>query len=602
MRAVTLILLLLLALQYLPVSRGATSAIPQQAAAVVLTVIPPKLPADGGTYPAVIVSLADLGGLPTVASSDTTIFLASSQTNIVAVPNSVIISAGQAYAIANVTTTTTPGTTMITAHSEGLNPPSPPSDLLETLTPSGFPSKLLVFASPSTFLPRTDSGVVRVEVVDDAGLPSKAINSIPVLLSSSNSSIASLGQNSLTIPAGQILVDGTFSTSNSGSVVITATSNGYSTGTALVTVNKPVLLGSNTPSKLAMKMLPSTLPTDGNTYNVLEVSLMTSTGTPAISSSDTIVQLSSDKAEVASVPSLITIHAGSISTLAPVTTSALEGHANVTATSAGLLPSTVSVFTVIPAPSKLQAYIAPPSSAFSTYASLPILVVQLEDSNGNPARARQTTSITMTSSNGSLLSSFVTLTVPVGKDDVFTYLNVKGVGTSLLSFTSQGLTSSQANLKTVPNPLVVRLLITSTSNTFIFANQTATFTFSATFVGQPLKNVNVTWTDTAGTIIPLKGNTGDSGSVSTVFTPPTFGRYNITASATSPQTGDIHLIYSLVVAQVPPKPAPTIVQLLLTYWYYLAAAVAVVVIALVYLFRLRRRKQRAEIEAGFEVV
>jgi hypothetical protein len=602
MRAVTVILLLLLAFQYLPVSVHAVSPIPQQAAAVVLSVVPPKLPADGGTYPAVIVSLADPGGLPTVASSDTTVFLASSQTNIVAVPNSVIISAGQEYAIANVTTTTTPGTTAITAHSEGLNPPSPPSDQLQTLTPSGFPSKLLVFASPSTFLPRPDTGIVRVEVVDDAGLPSKAINSIPVLLSSSNSSIASLVLTSLTIPAGQIVADGTFTTSNPGSVVITAVSTGYSTGTALVTVNKPVLLGNNNPSKLAMKMLPSTLPTDGNSYNVLEVSLATSTGTPAISSSDTIIQLTSDKSEVASVPSLITIHAGAISTLAAVTTSALAGHANVTATSAGLLPSTVSVFTVIPAPSKLQAYIAPPSSAFSTYASLPILVVQLEDANGNPARARQTTSVTMTSSNGSLLSSFVTLTIPTGRDYSFSYLAVKGVGSSLLSFTSQGLTSSQANLKTVPNPLVVKLTIASTSNTFIFANQTATFTFSATFVGQPLKNVNVTWTTTGGTILPQKGNTQDSGSVSTVFTPPTFGRYNISASATSPQTGAIHLVYPLVVAQVPPKPAPTIVQLLLNYWYYLAAAVAVVVVALIYLFRLRRRKQRAEIEAGFEVV
>ncbi|HEV2138940.1 MAG TPA: Ig-like domain-containing protein [Nitrososphaerales archaeon] len=602
MRAATLTVLMVLAVQVLPFSAAAASPIPGLATGLVLTLVPPKLPADGATYPAVIISLQDAGGLPTVASSDITVFLASSQTNIVAVPNSVIISAGQEYAIANVTTTTTPGLTSITAHSEGLNPPSPPSEPLQTVTPSGFPSKLVVFTSPSTFLPRTDTGVVRVEVVDDAGLPSKAINSIPVLLSTSNSSIASLGQTSLTIPAGNIFADGTFSTSNPGAAVITAATTGFSSGTGLVTVNKPVLLGSNSPSKLALRVVPRTLPTDGNSYRVLEVALQTNGGTPAVSSSDTIIQLTSDKSEVVSVPGLVTIPAGSISTLAALTTSALAGSANVTATSGGLLPTGISIHTVIPAPSKLQAYVAPPSSAFSTYASLPILVVQLQDSSGNPARARQTTSITMTSSNGSLLSSFVTLTVPTGKDYVFSYLNVKGVGTSLLSFTSQGLTSSQANLKTVPNPLVVRLLLSSTPNGFIFANQTATFTFSATFVGQPLKNTNVTWTTTGGTILPQTGNTGESGTVTTVFTPASYGKYNITASATSPQTGNIHLLYSLVVAQVPPKPSPTIVQLLLTYWYYLAAAAAVVVIALVYLFRLRRRKQRAEIEAGFEVV
>ncbi|HUK80239.1 MAG TPA: hypothetical protein VLU91_06210 [Nitrososphaerales archaeon] len=596
--------LLLFTAELLP-AMAATSTVPGPAANVVLTIIPPKLPADGGVYQAVVVSLSDSSNLPTVALQNITVFLTSSQTNIAAVPDSVTIVAGQEYVIANVTTTTTPGTALITAHAVGLSSPS--SAPLETVTPSGYPSKLLVFASPSTFLPRADSGTVRVEVVDDAGQPSKAIGDIPVTLTSSNATIASLVQTSLTIPQGSIFADGSFTTSGSGSAVITATSGGYSSGAALVTVNKPgACTGSCGPYKLALKVVasgtPGALPSDGGTYKVLEVGIQTVSNTPVTSSSDTVVQLTSDNPDILSLPTLITIPAGSISTMAPVTTSALAGTVNVTATAAGLIPATAQVQTVIPAPSKLQTYVAPPSSAFSSNGDYPILVVQLQDSSGNPARARQDTSVIVTSSNSSLITSFVTLGIPKGSDYVFTYLHTKGVGKSVLTASSQDLVSSESDLVSVPSPLVVKLQLTSTSLQFIYENQTATFTFSAFLEGQPVQNLNVSWAASGGSITPTYGSTGTSGSTSIVFTPGTYGSYNVSAGADSPQTGLVSLAYPLLVAQVPSKPAPSVVQQILGYWYYFVAAAAVVVIAAVYLLRMRRKKQRAEIEAGFEVV
>jgi hypothetical protein len=375
----------------------------------------------------------------------------------------------------------------------------------------------------------------------------------------------------------------------------------------VVTVNQPgTCLGACLPYKLGLKVIaagsPGALPTDGGTYKVLEVSLQSFSSTPTTSASDTVVQLTSDNPDLLSVPTLITIPAGSISTLASVTTSALAGTANVTAIAAGLVPATASVQTVVPAPSKLQTYVAPPSSAFSTNGNYPILVVQLQDSNGNPARARQDTSVIVTSSNSTLLSSFVTLGISKGNDYVFSYLHTKGVGKSVLTATSQDLASSQSNLVSVPSPLVVKLQLTSTPNQFIYENQTATFTFSAFLEGQPIQNLNVSWATSSGQITPTFGSTGTSGSTVVVFTPGTYGAYNISAGTDSPQTGVVSLVYRLIVAQVPPKPSPSLANQILGLWYYLVAAAAVVVIAVVYLFRMRRKKQRAEIEAGFEVV
>jgi hypothetical protein len=211
--------------------------------------------------------------------------------------------------------------------------------------------------------------------------------------------------------------------------------------------------------------------------------------------------------------------------------------------------------------------------------------------------------VVVTSSNGSLLSSFISLSIPKMNDYLFSYLHTKGIGQSVLKASSQGLISSTVNLQSKPGPLTAKLALVSTANSYIFTNQTATLTFSVSFVGVPLQNVKVAWSTTGGaTLNPVKGNTSASGTDSTVFTPAGPGIYSITANANYPQTGPIASNYSLTVYPAPVKPAPSLIQQILAYWYYIAAAAVVAFVALFYVFRLRRKKQRAEIEAGFEVV
>ena len=591
---------LLLTLQAVASASAVASSNPGPATSLVLTIIPPKLPADGGAYSAIIVSLVDSKGDPTAALNPITVFLTSSQPNIAAVPNSVLIRAGTEYGISNITTTTTPGTAYITAHAEGYG--APQDVLLTTLTPSGFPSRLVLYTSPSEYLPGNNKGIVRVEVVDAAGEPSKAINPIPVLLTSSNATVAIIDQSEVTIPAGAILATGSVETSSTGTAVIAGVSTGYQSGTTSIVVDSPCSTSCGA-SKLALSLVPGILPADGHSYQAVQIGLETQSGSPAIARSDTIVQLASDKPEVASVGNLVAIPAGEASVLTNLTTSALAASAVLTASAAGLVPANVTVSTIIPAPSRLQAYVAPPSSAYSGLGNYPILVVQLQDSNGNPARARQTTNLVVTSSNASLVSSSISLTIPQGNDYVFSYLQTSGTGQSVLKVSSQGLVSSQVQLNSDPGPLENSLVLSSSSNGIILANQTGDFVFSLSYVGTPLQDINVTWQASGGaTLSPSSGVTGADGSASTVFTPPTYGRYNVTATATTPQTGTISKTISILVAQVPSKPAPSLAEVVLGYWYYIAAAVAIVVIAVVYLFRMRRKKQRAEIEAGFEVV
>lgn len=603
----TLAFLLLLTVQVAPAFAQVTGP-PSQPASVLLTIIPPKIPADGGVYPAAVISLVDSQGLPTAAVKNLTFFLTSSQTNIASVPDTITILAGQEYAIANVTTTNTPGTALITATAQGLTsmPEVSVSKPLATVTPSGFPSKLDVLTSPSALLPG-GSGVVRVEVVDAAGLPSKAITDIPVLLSSSNSSVASLAVTSFTIPAGSIFADGTFSNSEAGSAVLAAASSGYTTGDAIVSAASPT--GPSILSKLSLRVIaggsPGTIPADGLGYNVLEVGLLTSMGAPVTTASSVPVQLTSDNPNIVSVPAVVTIPPNTESVLVTVTTSVLPGVANVTATSGGLVLAKVPVQTTIPAPSKLQTYVAPVSSAYFPTGNSPILVVQLQDSSGNPARARQDTNVVVTSSNGSLLSRYVTLGIPKGNDYVFSYLHPRGSGVTTLTASSQDLVSSQSVLTIAPSPLTMSVTplsaLMSSSPNAIFENQTLTLAFSATLDGVPVTDLNVTWGSSGGMLTPQTGNTS-SGSTYTVFSPDSPGYYNITARASSPTTGPLSSVFQVLVEAVPKKPAPTLAQQILGYWYYIVAAIAAVVVAVAYLYRMRRKKAKAEIEAGFEVV
>src|SRR5437870_13645012 len=71
-----------------------TTPVPGQSSALSVKINPPKLPADGGVYPSVIISLADKAGLPTITLSNTTVFLSSSQSNVGTLPSSVIIPPG----------------------------------------------------------------------------------------------------------------------------------------------------------------------------------------------------------------------------------------------------------------------------------------------------------------------------------------------------------------------------------------------------------------------------------------------------------------------------------------------------------------------------
>jgi hypothetical protein len=806
--AVVLLVVLMLS-SSVPVFSAPAVQSPVQASALSLAVVPSKLPADGGQYAALYVSLMDNKSLPSIALADTVVELSSATTSIATVPPTVTIKAGKSYEIVTITTTVSAGAATITASSSGYKSASATVD---TLVPTGYPSHIKLFASPANFVARPSNqqqqGTLIAGLFDDTGLPAKAVSDTTIQISSSSPNIASVGESSITIPAGQFFASGTFAagfipgtatiigsrtgyftgsvsvkvtgpapfklnlfalpnriiTSSTGrlilslsdasgnparanqtivaslvssdpdaitppstitipaglswgpgtyisgtkpcnsncSAIVTAVFQGLASSSVTITsyassgtpyalkvflgpttvladnnqypsivfsvVNaqnlpvavpsavSPVLVSSSNtgvgtvltargtiqtgnnwgsaefqstfasgsttivaaanglkpdqqqlnsfgpvPTQLVLRGVPTVIPADGGAYTSLEVSLADPSGQAAIAAQDVPVQLFSTTPDVISVaPSdqIAVIPKGSTSVLVTLQTALIAGKSNITASSAGLQSALLTAGAIIPAPSQLQVFVSPAKSVLTAGGGDPVVAVQLQDNLGNPARARQDTTVTISSSSSSVESQTITLTIPAGEDYAQQTLQIGKAGSATLTATSSGLKASTFAFAVVAFPLTATLTITA-SRGYIYTNETAPLAAQFTFLGKPLRNLNLTWTATLGTVSPTASRTGTTGRATSVFTPSGAGGANVTIATTSPGAGPIHLSKIITVFQVPQKKF-SIIGLIFEYWYILAAVVAAAVIASVYLLRLRRQKRRVELEAEFE--
>jgi hypothetical protein len=212
-----------------PVS-AAVGTPPTVATGITLSVIPTRLPADGNTYPALVVTLTDKGGYPSLALNATIVYLSSSQQNVATIPSSVTIPAGEGFVVADVTTTQTPGTTTITASASGIRYSQV---VVATNIPSGYATHIKISPQPADVFARPGGyGSIVIQLQDQTGLPAKAAFNTNVSLSSSNNAIAQLDSKWIIIPTGADIAVVNYTSGYAiGQAFVTATATGFSAGT-----------------------------------------------------------------------------------------------------------------------------------------------------------------------------------------------------------------------------------------------------------------------------------------------------------------------------------------------------------------------------------
>jgi hypothetical protein len=436
-------LLLLLSLQ------GAhASSPPAPAVKLRLEPLPQVLPADGRTYPALIVELVDSSGNPVIATQDVVVYLSSSRADVGSVPPSTTIRLGSFYALVNFTTTTVVGSAPITASSPGL---LSSTATISTAKPSGYPSRIKVVASPEVLRPGMQ-GYVLIEVLDEAGSPAPSVSRLAVSLNTSNPSILQLPSSQLLLEEGRFLAVGTYQTGFvPGSALITAGASGFSPDTAQVTVLGP------TPFALSMAAQPPVMAAcrppiaPQACAGRLVITLTDLDGRPVKAPQDIQVTLVSSNTSVALVPASVTIPKGEIYAAAQYQTTPQEGSATITASAMGLRSAITSVQTFSPSsrPVRLALYSAP-EPLLADNRAYHSLLVALQDEQGRPAVANGTVEVHLTSSDTSIVSLAGSASIASGyaTSSVVDLMTTFLPGTASITASAKDLLPSQLRVST----------------------------------------------------------------------------------------------------------------------------------------------------------
>ena len=152
--------------------------------------------------------------------------------------------------------------------------------------------------------------------------------------------------------------------------------------------NTTSLASTSDPYRLNVYVGPASVLADNSTYNCIFVQLQDSTGQPARAIEDTTISLSSSLTNIGIVDPSITILTGTTYSSANFNTTFSPGTTTISATATGYATVQATVTTVGPLPSAIAAYGFPSTlpADGNTYAAI---MLQLQDSSGNPARAPQ---------------------------------------------------------------------------------------------------------------------------------------------------------------------------------------------------------------------
>ena len=287
--------------------------------------IPSTLPADGGTYAAIMIQLQDSSnGHPARApNGGVQVTLSSSNINVGTIDQFVTIPGGQTYAIASINTTTTAGSVDITAVA-----PNYPliKTTITTKNIGAAPAQFKVYGPTVVTADNNAYKLIAIQLQDASCNIANTSTDLTINIFSSNLGIGSV-ESQVTIPQSQTYTLATLNTTYlPGTTTITAVATNFISGQASITTT------GFTPSKLAVYCIPSKLPSDNSTYQAIQVQLQDSQGQPAKDPQGNVnVNLFSSQPTVGNVSSILTIPFGQTQATGAFTATNNPGQTTITA-------------------------------------------------------------------------------------------------------------------------------------------------------------------------------------------------------------------------------------------------------------------------------
>jgi len=550
-KTITIALLVTISL-LITISQNSSYASTNAPSSLKIYIGPSSVLADNNSYNCIFVQLLDSSGKPARAVQDTAVGLSSSLTNIGTVQQSITIPAGATYASTNFHSTFSPGTTTIAATATGF---ATVQSSIATVGP--IPSAAAVYGFPSTLPADGNSyNAIMVQLQDSSGSPAKAPKGgVQVTLSCSDAiNVGSVTPNVI-IPEGMTYATANFTTvanyTRVQTAIITSVAQGYSSQQLTITTT-PV---STNPTQVKIFAGPTKVPADENSYPQIALELQNAMGFVCTNSSDIIVSLASLDPTIGQIASQTTIPAGQTYTVATLSTTYKAGTTTITAVGTDLLRSQQAITTIGFTPSKLAVFCVPSilPSDNTTYSAI---LVQLQDSQGNPAKdPTADVSVNLFSSQPTVGSVSSTLTIPFGQTQAAGTISLtNSPGTTTITAQASSYTTGQAAMTTsVIDFLPLQITLTPDSQNL---NNAAKTNITAYIManGAAVTGATVSFTSDSGGTFTATKEVGN-GYYNTIFTAASFTKTTTcTITAAASKTGYLN---SQTTTQITVRPANT---------------------------------------------
>ena len=215
---------------------------------------------------------------------------------------------------------------------------------------------------------------------------------------------------------------------------------------SIILINRSDFAVAMEPAKLKIYAGPASIPADNNVYECIFVQLQDSASRPARALQSTTISLSSSLTSVGDVDPTITIAEGSTFAVAKFDTTFTPGTTTIAAAASGYATVQIALTTVAPVPSKLAVYGFPPVLPADAV-QYDALVVQLQDSSSNPAKAPlEGITVTLSSSNSTIASVPVSVTISSGQTYTVASIISSAVGSATITALSSGYTTAQTTI------------------------------------------------------------------------------------------------------------------------------------------------------------
>jgi hypothetical protein len=217
---------------------------------------------------------------------------------------------------------------------------------------------------------------------------------------------------------------------------------------SIITITQSNFVSAAEPAKLKIYIGPNKIPADNSIYECIFVQLQDSSSRPTRAVEDTTISLSSSLTSVGTVDPTITIPRGETFAVAKFDSTFTPGSTAIAATASGFATVQATMVTIAPVPYKLALYGFPavlPADGIPYEA----LVVQLQDSGSNPAKAPLGgVAVTLFSSDEAIATAANSVLIYGGQ--THTLANVTGISAGTATFTAMasGYISAQTTIAT----------------------------------------------------------------------------------------------------------------------------------------------------------